>query len=220
MKLIKDLGLRPSNTVRDGKSRNFSWGLYECPICGNHKEYKKGRMKGSAPKSCGCLQGEQHGDWKSPLYGVWKSMRQRCSLPSSTAYKYYGAKGITVCQEWDSSYTAFKEWASSSGYEEGLTIDRKNPEGSYTPDNCRWASKEAQARNTRRLRDTNTSGYRGVCWSKRDKKWRATITVDCRQISLGHHTTKLEAAKAYDTYVINNNLEHTVNGVLDGEDTR
>jgi len=214
MKLIKELGLRESSTIRNNKPRKFSWGLYECPICYTHFEYNKGKMKGSAPKSCGCLVGEKHGDWKSSLYGVWKSMKQRCTLKSHTSYKYYGAKGVTTCKEWQGSYMAFKKWAYCNGYEEGLSIDRLNPEGNYEPVNCKWSTKTEQARNTRKLRATNTSGYRGVCWDKRDGKWRATITVDNQQISLGYHESKFAAAKAYDTYVVQHGLEHTVNGVL------
>lgn len=61
---------------------------------------------------------------------------------------------------------------------------------------------------------TNKSGYRGISWSTRDKVWRATIGVDNKSIGLGQHDNKLDAAKAYDTYVILNNLEHTINGVL------
>jgi hypothetical protein len=214
MKLIKDLGLRDSKYLRNGKYRRFSWGLYECPYCKIHFEYQKGKMKGSAPKSCGCLSGEKHGDWKSSLYGIWKSMKQRCRLESSTAYKYYGAKGVDVCNEWYDSYTVFKTWAISNGYKEGLSIDRIDHNSNYCPSNCRWTTRNVQARNTRILRSTNTSGYRGVSWIKRDQRFYASIGVNSKTISLGTYLTALEAAKAYDTYVITNNLEHTINGVL------
>lgn len=214
MKLIKELGLRESSIIRNGKPRKFSWALYECPVCTKHFEYQKGRMKGSAPKSCGCLLGEQHGAWKTPLYAVWKSMRQRCNLATSTAYPYYGAKGITVCKEWDSSFITFKSWAYSNGYKDSLTIERKDINKGYSPTNCTWATKVVQARNTRKLRSTNKSGYRGVSWSKRDQRWRASISVNSKSIGLGSFHNKLDAAKAYDTYVITNNLEHTINGVL------
>ena len=214
MKLVQNLGLRQSNSLRDGKYRNFSWGLYECPLCLCLFEYQNGRMKKSAPKSCGCLLPEKHGDYKTSLYGVWKAMRQRCRLTSSTAYKYYGAKGIDVCDEWYNSYLCFKAWSTSSGYNEELSIDRIDVTKGYMPSNCRWTTKTVQSRNTTKLRSTNTSGFRGVSWSKRDNTWLATISVNYKSINLGSYKSALEAAKAYDTYVITNNFEHTINGVL------
>lgn len=211
---IKDLGLRPSNIIRNGKPRNFTWALYKCEFCGAEVERNKGKMQNSGPKSCGCLSGDVNGDHNTSLYGVWKSMRQRCRLPSSSAYHHYGARGIDVCQEWYDSYLVFKAWALANGYKEGLSIDRKDPDGNYTAANCRWVTKDVQSRNTRRLNIRNKTGYRGVSWNTRDKVYCAFITVNGKSISLGSFKVALEAAKAYDTYVILNNLEHTINGVL------
>lgn len=78
-----------------------------------------------------------HGDYKTPLYAKWMHIRKRCNVKSNTAYKNYGAKGITVCKSWG-NYLIFKKWALSSGFKKGLTIDRINPKGNYTPSNCQW----------------------------------------------------------------------------------
>ena len=78
-------------------------------------------------------------------------MKNRCRCPSSPAYKNYGGRGITVCDEWN-DYISFKKWALSNGYNDNLTIDRINVNGNYCPENCRWITKEVQAGNTR----TNT----------------------------------------------------------------
>lgn len=86
---------------------------------------------------------------KDRLYRIWVAMRQRCSKPYRSNYAAYGGRGIKVCQEWDTSFTAFKAWADSSGYAEHLSIDRKDPDGDYTPDNCRWATAQEQATNQR-----------------------------------------------------------------------
>lgn len=86
---------------------------------------------------------------KEKLYGVWKSMRQRCRDPKHNRSKYYLEKGIRICEEWN-SYSAFRDWAIRSGYNEGLSIDRINPDGNYEPNNCRWATPKTQSNNQTR----------------------------------------------------------------------
>lgn len=74
-------------------------------------------------------------------------MRARCKDGRVAAYRFYGARGISVCKEWDESYQAFKDWAIANGYALGLSIDRNDPEGNYEPSNCRWITR---SENTRR----------------------------------------------------------------------
>ena len=82
----------------------------------------------------------------SPTYKVWAGMKKRCSTPSMTAYKYYGGRGICVCESWQK----FDNFLADMGEKpEGMSLDRIDQDGNYEPLNCRWASKETQMRNRR-----------------------------------------------------------------------
>lgn len=143
------------------------------------------------------------------LYTTWHHMVERCTKKESCNYKYYGARGITVCDEWLDLNNFINDMFPT--FQEGLTLDRIDNNKGYCKDNCRWATKIVQSRNTKLIHAHNRSGYRGVGWSKRDKKWRARIKVNSKEKSLGYFDSPIEAARAYDNYILLNNLEHTRN---------
>jgi len=125
-------------------------------------------------------------------------MKNRCNCETSQAYEYYGGRGIRVCPEWEASFEAFRDWANANGYAENLEIDRKDVNGNYEPDNCRWATRVQQMRNTRKRRDAKTSKFKGVHFNSKCAKWRACLHKDKKPIHLGMFTDEVAAAKAYD----------------------
>lgn len=214
MKLIKDLGSLKPKTTSNYKKR---YGIYLCN-CGSKFKAQTSSIKNGYTKSCGCLQKEiarqaqtKHGLSRTPLYRTWAGIIKRTTNPNDSGYENYGGRGIIMCDEWKNDFNLFHEWAVSNGYKVGLTIDRINNDGNYEPNNCRWATSLVQAQNTRLLRSSNKSGYRGVSWYKSYNKWIAQISVNYKKINLGYFFTKIEAAKAYDNFIKENNLSHTTN---------
>ncbi len=81
------------------------------------------------------------------LYNIWTHMKQRCYNPKNSRYANYHDRGITVCDEWRNDFMAFRKWALENGYSENLTLDRKDNDGNYCPENCHWTTKRVQNNN-------------------------------------------------------------------------
>lgn len=141
---------------------------------------------------------EIHGYKNHPLYNVWQNMKQRCHNKNCRDYKYYGKRGIIVCSEWKDDVKAFIEWCLSNSWKKELEIDRRNNDRDYTPDNCRFVTHAENTLNTRLLKSTNTSGYRGVNYDKRTKKWITQIIINGEKKHLGSFDSPKLAALRWD----------------------
>ena len=136
--------------------------MWKCRCdCGNMVTVSGECLRHGNTKSCGCQRRNKfrtHGKSNTRLYEIWTDMKQRCLNPNQKVYKYYGGRGITICQEWIDDFMSFYDWALENGYQDNLTIDRIDVNSGYEPNNCRWVTMETQLRNTRRNRFVEING--------------------------------------------------------------
>ena len=139
-----------------GRAEPRRFWLCKC-ACGTLKNIRHDHLVDGRVRSCGCLGREStgqrsltHGHTRqrtlTPEYESWASMLSRCRNPNATQYKWYGGKGIKVCDRWQS----FENFLADMGTRpEGTSLDRIDPYGNYEPSNCRWADRLEQRRNQR-----------------------------------------------------------------------
>lgn len=131
--------------------------------CGTVKEVLAHDLNRGASLSCKCFNKEVvseqrtiHGgsrvSGRERLNSIWKGMKSRCHNPNTPSYKQYGARGISVCELWRTSYVAFRTWALASGYADDLEIDRRDNNSGYSPENCQWVTQKQNANNKQQSR--------------------------------------------------------------------
>ncbi len=182
--------------------------------CGNIICVDGSSLRDKNTKSCGCLRHENrygHGLSYHPLKGVWKDMKRRCYSSKCRAYKDYGARGISVCEEWEKSFISFYEWAISNGWEKGLRLDRKDNDGIYEPSNCRFITHQKNCQNTRLLSSRNCTGFRGVSLYKPTDRYRAAYTYKGKLHHVGYYKSPEQAARARDLAVIEAGVDLPLN---------
>lgn len=141
--------------LKEMPKRNNRRALFQCH-CGKEFIAYIGNIRSGAIMSCGCYRKEQlrikrttHGLSSHLLYSLLANMKARCYNKNDIGFKYYGGRGITVCREWKDNFKVFYNWAIINGYKKGLTIERIEVNGNYTPVNCTFIPNAEQAYNRR-----------------------------------------------------------------------
>lgn len=172
--------------------------------CGSEFESVPYSVSSGNAKSCGCLSrkilqernykhgmASERGD--NRLYRIWANMKTRCSNKNVSSYNDYGGRGISVCDEWSSSFPSFYEWSVNHGYADSLVIDRIDNDMGYSPENCRWIT-VAENNKNKRARKDNKVGISGV--SRRDGGYRVRIKLNKKDVNIGQFSDFFEACCA------------------------
>lgn len=150
-----------------GKNRHNK-ALWKCLCaCGTEKVIYGGSLRQGITVSCGCYRKEQamkatvtHGLYGHPLYRVWEGMKSRCQNQNSAKFEDYGGRGITVCDRWQLFVNFYEDMSPT--WSEGLELEREKNDQGYSPENCKWATRTEQTRNTRRNRRYTIDGVEKV----------------------------------------------------------
>lgn len=142
--------------------------------CGNSTISSATELRNGRAKSCGCYSMDvwdksryKHGAHRDKVYKIWTQIKQRCLNPADATYHNYGARGITIAEEWQSDYAAFAEYMGERPSDKH-TVERIDNDGNYEPGNVRWATRSEQGRNKRTNRMVTHDG-RTMCL----KDWAA-----------------------------------------------
>lgn len=156
--------------------------IWECQCgCGNLFETTTSQLTTKKIKNCpecskkinkerSIKQLTKHGKHNSRLHSLWQSMISRCTYKGDTNYKFYGARGITVCCEWRNDFMNFYNWAIENSYNDNLSIDRINTDGDYEPLNCRWVAMKEQFSNRRTTQLITVNGV-----TKTQNEWAELV---------------------------------------------
>lgn len=167
--------------------------------CGNITIVNGYELRSFGIKSCGCYRKEfkkKNGLSQTALYRHWKSMKERCYNKKNPSYKWYGERGITVCEAWlaDDGCKKFIDWALANGYRESLSLDRIDPNGNYEPNNCRWATEIEQHNNTRANTyytiDGKTDTLANLC-----REYNKSYSKVWQRIKHGHYDIEMALKK-------------------------
>lgn len=184
-KLIDLTGKRFGRLTVVERGQTTSNTMWRCKCdCGNETIVAYGNLKSGRTKSCGCLYNERHGKSHTRLYSIWVGMKTRCNNPNHHEWSNYGGRGIAICDEWQNDFISFYNWAMYNGYADNLTLDRKDNNKGYSPENCRWSTNKEQQNNRR---SNHTITYNGK--TQTIKQWADELGIP--RITLQNRITRL-----------------------------
>lgn len=153
--------------------------------CGNEKTVRLDSLAHGITISCGCYNREissvvntKHGLYQSRIYRIWSGMKRRCFNSKFKEFHNYGGRGITVCDDW-LNFMCFYNWAMANGYQDYLTLERKDVNGNYEPSNCTWITLTEQKRNTTITKIITFNGE-----SLTLRQWAKRIGIHCSALCL------------------------------------
>jgi hypothetical protein len=192
------VAIQPAGRTAEGLA------LWQCQCdCNNTCIVRGGSLGNGHSRSCGCLKKEtRHGHARRgkhhPIYEIWRAMRDRCNNPNHPDFKNYGGRGIKVCDRWNNFATFLADVGERPHSK--LVLDRIDNNGNYEPGNVRWTTYSESNKKKRlpKTRKNNQTGFKGVYWHKKNKRYTAQITFRGKTTWLGSYKTAGEAARAYD----------------------
>ena len=174
--------------VGSDNNGNSRW-LCSCD-CGEQRNVLAQSLRNGATRSCGCLNREivakretRHGQTGTSTYRTWDAMLQRCTNPKHRKWPDYGGRGIQVCESWKKYEDFFSDMGARP---DGMTIDRIDNDGDYTPENCRWATPTEQMNNRRNNRVFVINGE------------RLTLSQACRKFQINKSTARNRLSRGMD----------------------
>lgn len=146
------------------------------------------------------MKGVKHHDnrkeWKhyKRLHSIWINMKARCNNPNRPKYPRYGGRGIKVCDEWNEDFASFYIWSVNNGYSPNLQLDRKDNDGNYCPENCRWTTLKENSKNRRTSKFLTVKGVtlNAVDWARKLNISQYTIYWWCREKGIHYAEKRLE----------------------------
>lgn len=189
MAQVDRTGNRYGRLVVKEKKKIAGWGVRWVCVCDCGKEVLAAgyNLESGNTTSCGCSRAT-HRMSKSHIYGLWKSMRQRCENPNDAAYPNYGARGIKVCERWQTFENFLADMPKRPA---GTTLDRIDNDGDYEPSNCRWATWREQHDNKR-----NTKRFTAFGKSQSLVLWAEEYGINIRTLHNRIYRAKLPLEKA------------------------
>lgn len=177
--------------IGDGGKRKCGARMFLCQCeCGRKCKVEINKILDNDSRGCKfCCCGahlKKHGLCKTKIYQKWEDIKKLCNCPTRKNYKYFGAKGIKVCEEWNNNFEAFYEWVEKTRSDESLVLDRIDKNGDFSPENCTWVTKEQRMKdigyiqrgkkhNEEQKKKISESGKKA--WIERRKKLKKQLNL-------------------------------------------